>query len=57
MEELAIILAETQSSLKIVSPETAPVHKAFKKLSKDNQANICWPKAIMFQAVTADKAI
>ena len=27
MEELAIILAETQSSLKVVSPEMAPVHK------------------------------
>ena len=40
MEELAVILAETQSSLKIVSPETAPVHKAFKKLSKDDQAII-----------------
>ena len=41
MEELAVILAETQSSLKVVSPETAPVHEAFKKLSKDNQAIIC----------------
>ena len=57
MEELAVILAETQSSLKVVSPETAPVHKAFKKLSKDNQAIICWPKAIMFQAANTDKAI
>ena len=41
MEELAIILAETQSFLKIVSPETAPFHKAFKKLTKDKQAIIC----------------
>ena len=41
MEELAVILAETQSSLKVVSPETARVHKAFKKLSKDDQAIIC----------------
>lgn len=57
MEELAVILAETQSSLKIVSPETAPVHKAFKKLSKDDQAIICQPRAIMFRAVNADKAI
>ena len=57
MEELAIILAETRSSLKVVSPETAPVHKAFKRLSKDKQAIICQPKAIMFQAANADKAI
>ena len=57
MEELAVILAETQSSLKIVSPETALVHEAFKKLSKDNQAIICQPKAIMFQAANTDKAI
>ena len=48
MEELAVILAETQSSLKIVSPETAPAHKAFRKLSKDNQAINHQPKAIMF---------
>ena len=33
MEELAVILAETQSSLKVVSPKMALIHKAFKKLS------------------------
>ena len=57
MEELAVFLAETRSSLKVVSPETAPVHKAFKKLSIDNQAIICRPKAIMSRAANADKAI
>ena len=48
MKELAVILAKTQSSLKIVSPETALIHKAFKKLSKDKQAIICQPRAITF---------
>ena len=48
MKELAVILAETQSFLKIVSPETAPIHKACKNLSKDKQDIICQPKAIMF---------